>query len=90
MAQTAATAEPGLMNDYLKKLCIIIFAALLLALKLEELARHDETVKRYNTLREASELERERQERKINELEKQIRVLKQDMYIMQHGYENAE
>ena len=75
------------MSDYLRKLGIIIIAALLIVFKVEELARHDETKKLYNDLVEKAAIEKQQTDAKIKELEKEIRILKTDIYIIQYGYE---
>ena len=75
------------MSDYIKGLFIFFIAALIIAFKAEELARHDDVIKRYNELKETAAKEKQLQEEKIKELEKEIRVLKQDIYIIQYGYE---
>ena len=75
------------MTDYLRKLLLVIIAALIIVFKVEELARHDDVIKRYNDLQEKAATEKQQTDAKINELEKEIRLLKQDIYIMQNGYE---
>lgn len=75
------------MSEYLKRLFLFLIAALVIVFKVEELARHDDVIKRYNELKEKAAVEKQLQDAKIKELEKQIRVLKQDIYIMQYGYE---
>ena len=76
------------MTDYLRKLLLVIIAALIIVFKVEELARHDDVIKRYNDLRDKAAIEKQLQDAKINELQKEIRLLKQDIYIMQNGYES--
>ena len=76
------------MTDYLRKLLLVIIAALIIVFKVEELARHDDVIKRYNDQQEKTAIEKQLQDERINELEKQIRILKTDLYIMQNGYEN--
>jgi hypothetical protein len=78
------------MRETIIEMLIIVLALVVLAFKFEELARQDETVKRYNALRDKTAVEKLQTDRRIDELEQQIRVLKQDMYIMQYGYESAE
>ena len=63
------------MKDLIKMFLVII-AALIIVFKVEELARHDDVIKRYNDLQEKAAIE------------KQIRILKTDLYIMQNGYES--
>ena len=76
------------MSDYLRRFLLFIIAALIIAFKAEELARHDDTIKRYNELKETAAIEKQLQDEKIKELEKEIRLLKQDIYIIQNGYES--
>lgn len=76
------------MSDYLRRFLLFIIAALIIAFKAEELARHEDTIKRYNELSEKAAIEKQLQEEKIKELEKEIRILKTDIYIIQYGYEN--
>ena len=76
------------MTDYLRKLLLIIIAALIIVFKVEELARHDDVIKRYNDLQEKAAIEKQQTDAKIYELEKEIRILKTDLYIMQNGYES--
>ena len=75
------------MKDLIKMFLVII-AALIIVFKVEELARHDDVIKRYNDLQEKAAIEKQQTDAKINELEKQIRILKTDLYIMQNGYES--
>ena len=75
------------MKDLIKMFLVII-AALIIVFKVEELARHDDIIKRYNDLQEKVAIEKQQTDAKINELEKQIRILKTDLYIMQNGYES--
>ena len=75
------------MKDLIKMFLVII-AALIIVFKVEELARHDDIIKRYNDLQEKAAIEKQQTDAKINELEKQIRILKTDLYIMQNGYES--
>jgi hypothetical protein len=67
---------------------LIIIAALIIVFKVEELARHDDVIKRYNDLQEKAAIEKQQTDAKIKELEKEIRILKQDIYIIQNGYES--
>ena len=66
------------MTDYLRKLLLVIIAALIIVFKVEELARHDDVIKRYNDLQEKAAIEKQQTDAKINELEKEIRILKTD------------
>ena len=75
------------MTDYLRKLLLIIIVALIIVFKVEELARHDDVIKRYNDRQEKAAIEKQQTDAKIKELEKEIRILKQDIYIIQNGYE---
>ena len=70
------------MTDYLRKLLLVIIAALIIVFKVEELARHDDVIKRYNDLQEKAAIQKQLQDERINELEKQLRILKTDLYIM--------
>lgn len=74
------------MKDLIKMFLVII-AALIIVFKVEELARHDDVIKRYNDLQEKAAIEKQQTDAKIKELEKEIRLLKQDIYIIQNGYE---
>ena len=76
------------MTDYLRKLLLIIIAALIIVFKVEELARHDDVIKRYNDLQEKAAIEKQQTDAKIKELEKEIRILKTDIHIIQYGYES--
>lgn len=76
------------MSDYIKGLFILIIAALIIVFKIEELARHDDVIKRYNELSETAAIEKQLQDEKIKELEKEIRILKTDIHVIQYGYEN--
>lgn len=78
------------MREKLVEMLIITLALVVLAFKAEELARHDDTVKRYNDLLEKTAIQKQQTDARIDELEKQIRVLRTDIYIMQYGYESAE
>ena len=75
------------MKDLIKMFLVII-AALIIVFKVEELARHDDVIKRYNDLQEKAAIEKQQTDAKIKELEKEIRLLKQDIYIIQNGYES--
>ena len=75
------------MSDYLRRFLLFIIAALIIAFKVEELARHDDVIKRYNELKETAAIEKQLQDEKIKELEKEIRILKTDIHIIQYGYE---
>ena len=78
------------MREQLVEMLIIVLALVVLAFKAEELARHDDTVKRYNDLLEKTAIEKQQTDKRIDELEQQIRVLRTDMQIMQYGYESTE
>ena len=78
------------MREQLVEMLIIVLALVVLAFKAEELARHDDTVKRYNDLLEKTAIEKQQTDKRIDELEQQIRILRTDMQIMQYGYESTE
>lgn len=78
------------MREKLVEMLIIVLALVVLAFKAEELARHDDTVKRYNDLLEKTAIEKQQTDKRIDELEQQIRILRTDMQIMQYGYESTE
>lgn len=90
MAQVTATADTRPMREQLVEMLIIVLALVVLAFKAEELARHDDTVKRYNDLLEKTAIEKQQTDKRIDELEQQIRLLRTDMQIMQYGYESTE
>ena len=90
MAQVTATADTRPMREQLVEMLIIVLALVVLAFKAEELARHGDTVKRYNDLLEKTAIEKQQTDKRIDELEQQIRVLRTDMQIMQYGYESTE
>lgn len=90
MAQVTAAADTRPMREQLVEMLIIVLALVVLAFKAEELARHGDTVKRYNDLLEKTAIEKQQTDKRIDELEQQIRLLRTDMQIMQYGYESTE
>ena len=72
------------------KMFLVILAALIIACEILDAARADETRRQLKDQTEKTAIEKQLQDERINELEKQIRILKTDLYIMQNGYESAE
>ena len=60
---------------------IFIFILLLILFKIDSAANHNKLLEQY----ESNRLD---YQRKIENLEKEIRLLNQDIYILQYGYEN--
>jgi hypothetical protein len=63
----------------------IAFIALMIALKLEEVARYDNLISRYREKETRAEIERQQQGARIEEIEKQLRLINTDIDIIQNG-----
>ena len=63
----------------------IALIALLIALKLEEMSRYDNLISRNRDYKERVEIERQQQTRRIEEIEKELRLIHTDIDIMQNG-----
>lgn len=61
---------------------VLIFILLLVLFKIDSAANHKKLLEQY----EFDKIENQRQ---IEELEKEIRVLKTDIYVFQYGYETG-
>ena len=66
-------------------LYFIALIALLIALKLEEMSRYDNLIARNRDYKERVEIERQQQTRRIEEIEKELRLIHTDIDIMQNG-----
>ena len=63
----------------------IALIALLIALKLEEMSRYDNLLSRNRDIETRAEIERQQQTRRIEEIEKELRLIHTDIDIMQNG-----
>lgn len=61
---------------------VLIFILLLVLFKIDSATNHRKLVEQY-------EFDKLNYEKKIEELEKEIRVLKTDIYVFQYGYETG-
>ena len=59
---------------------VLCFIILLILFKLDSVTNHRKLLEQY-------EFDKIENQRKIEELEKEIRVLKTDIYVFQYGYE---
>lgn len=75
------------MKDLIKMFLVTI-AALIIACEILDMARADDTRRVIKDQAEKTAIEKQLQDERINELEKQIRILKTDLHIMQNGYES--
>lgn len=75
------------MRDLIKMFLVTI-AALIIACEILDMARADDTRRAIKDQAEKAAIEKQLQDERINELEKQIRILKTDLHIMQNGYES--
>ena len=66
-------------------LYFIAFIALCVALKVEELARYDNIRTQHQEAEIEAQIERLQQAEKIGELEKELRIIKTDIDLMQNG-----
>ena len=69
----------------MKKLLIIAILSLCAALKLEEMARYDDIKTQNREAEITAQIERQLQAERIDELEKELRLIKTDIEIMQNG-----
>lgn len=72
----------------LEALFITIVLLLIIALQIAEWARYDEIIKRHNDAQLCADIERRAHDEQIERLEKEIRILKTDIYILQNGWES--
>jgi hypothetical protein len=70
------------------KIFLVTIAALIITCEFLDMARADDTRRAIKDQAEKTAIEKQLQDERINELEKQIRILKTDLYIMQNGYES--
>ena len=77
------------MKDLIKMFLVTI-AALIIACEFLDMARADDTRRAIKDQAEKTAIEKQLQDERINELEKEIRILKTDLHIMQNGYESTE
>lgn len=70
------------------KMFLVILAALIIACELLDAARADETRRQLKDQTEKAAIEKQLQDAKIKELEKEIRILKTDIHVIQYGYES--
>ena len=61
---------------------VLIFILLLVLFKIDSVTNHRKLLEQY-------EFDKIENQRKIEELEKEIRVLKTDIYVFQYGYETG-
>ena len=61
---------------------VLCFIILLILFKLDSVTNHRKLIEQY-------EFDKLNYEKKIEELEKEIRILKADVYVLQYGYENG-
>jgi hypothetical protein len=73
------------MNRYLITLLLIAIFALGVACKLEEIARYNDMITRSRDMELKNEIERQQQAKRIEELEKELRLIHTDIDIMQNG-----
>lgn len=73
------------MNRYLITLILIAIFALGVACKLEEIARYNDMITRSRDTELKNEIERQQQAKRIEELEKELRLIHTDIDIMQNG-----
>lgn len=73
------------MNRYLITLLLIAIFALGVACKLEEIARYNDMITRSCDTELKNEIERQQQAERIEELEKELRLIHTDIDIMQNG-----
>ena len=75
------------MKDLIK-IFLVTIAALIIACEFLDMARADDTRRAIKDQAEKTAIEKQLQDAKIKELEKEIRILKQDLLIIQYGYES--
>lgn len=61
---------------------VLCFIILLILFKLDSVTNHRKLIEQY-------EFDKLNYEKKIEELEKEIRLINQDIYILQYGYETG-
>ena len=70
----------------MKKIIILIaMLALCIAAKLEEVARYNDIISRNRDNAERAEIERLQQDKRIEEIEKQLRLIHTDIDLIQNG-----
>ena len=69
----------------MKKLLFIAFIALCIAFKLEEFARYNDMKSRNRDIELRAEIERQQQAARIEDIEKQLRLINTDIDIIQNG-----
>lgn len=62
---------------------VLILILLLVLFKIDSAANHKKLLEQY-------EFDKTMYQQKISELEKEIRILKTDIYVFQYGYETEE
>ena len=77
------------MKDLIK-IFLVTIAALIITCEFLDMARADDTRRAIKDQAEKTAIETQQTDKRIDELEQQIRVLRTDMQIMQYGYESTE
>ena len=77
------------MKDLIK-IFLVTIAALIITCEFLDMARADDTRRAIKDQAEKTAIEKQQTDKRIDELEQQIRVLRTDMQIMQYGYESTE
>lgn len=68
-----------------KVILLIAMLTLVIAMKIEEYAHYSDLLSRNLDIETRAEIERQQQAEKIEELEKELRLIKTDIDIMQNG-----
>ena len=68
-----------------KVILLIAMLTLVIAMKIEEYAHYSDLISRNRDIEARAEIERQQQAEKIEELEKELRLIKTDIDIMQNG-----
>ena len=68
-----------------KIILLIAMLTIVIAMKIEEYAHYSDLISRTRDIEERAEIERQQQTRRIEEIEKELRLIHTDIDIMQIG-----
>lgn len=68
-----------------KVILLIAMLTLVIAMKIEEYAHYSDLISRNRDIEARAEIERQQQTRRIEEIEKELRLIHTDIDIMQNG-----